>query len=157
MKLVRFLTLLDAYGGDLSVWPAPDRAASARLIESDPQAREALAQARKLDRLIRDGLKDERDREHVVEVLFSRPLPAQRRSVGGWFDALADWTVMDACFRLSWPRMAALICAGALGISIGLLTPEVWTVREHDRFAVSADSDPGGVILEGEADSGVLL
>jgi hypothetical protein len=163
MKFVRFLRLLDACGGDLTVWPQPEQAAARRLLARDPRAREALVQTLKLDELIREGLGqkpgEERAAENAAEPLFARPLPSQRRRLFGpeWLSALVDWTMLDGALRPSWPRVAALACAGALGISLGLLTPELWTAREPERFTVSGDSDPGGLILDGESDSGIIL
>lgn len=163
MKFVRFLKLLDARGGDLTVWPAPERDAARRLLESDPRAREAHARTLKLDGLIRDGLRqklgNERAAAKAAEPLFARALPPQRRNLftPEWLSALVDWTMMDGALHPSWPRVAALACAGALGISLGLLTPELWAARERERLTVSGDSDPGVIILDGEFDLGVIL
>jgi hypothetical protein len=162
MKFVRFLKLLDARGGDLTAWPAADQDAARRLLDSNPRAREALTQTLKLDGLIRDGLRQnpgDGRAARAVDPLFARPLPPQRRRLFGpeWLSAVVDWTMLDGALRPAWPRVAALACAGALGISLGLLTPELWTAREPERFTVSGDADPGGVILDGETDSGVIL
>ena len=49
--------------------------------------------------------------------LDAMPLPAQkRRLLAAWWPA----ALTDTTFAPAWPRLAALACAAALGISIGL-------------------------------------
>jgi ferric-dicitrate binding protein FerR (iron transport regulator) len=49
MELERFAALADAYGGDLSRWPADQRAAAMQCLAQHPQAATILAQAQALD------------------------------------------------------------------------------------------------------------
>lgn len=49
LSIEGFRGLLDRHGGDLSRWPAPDRAAAALLLERSPLAQEMLAEATRLD------------------------------------------------------------------------------------------------------------
>jgi hypothetical protein len=53
--------------------------------------------------------------ERVSQRLESRALPPQKRTLAWWPSALVDWD-----FAPAWPRVAALACAAALGITVGL-------------------------------------
>lgn len=49
MTLDRFRALCDAYGGEVRRWPAEEREAAQAFVETSEVAREALAEARRLD------------------------------------------------------------------------------------------------------------
>ncbi len=53
--------------------------------------------------------------ERIARRLESRALPPQSRPHAWWPSVLSDFT-----FAPAWPRIAALVCAAMLGISIGL-------------------------------------
>jgi hypothetical protein len=52
MALADFERLLEVYGGDRTRWPAEDRAAAAQLVARDGKARQLLAEAEGLDRVL---------------------------------------------------------------------------------------------------------
>lgn len=52
MSLADFERLLDVYGGDRTRWPAEERAAAAQLVARDAKARQVLAEAEALDRVL---------------------------------------------------------------------------------------------------------
>lgn len=52
----------------------------------------------------------------VLARLEAAPLPPQKRALLAWLPA----ALTDLNFAPAWPRVAALACAAALGISIGL-------------------------------------
>ena len=52
LTLERFVSLVDAYGGDLARWPAGFAGAAEDLLGTSPEARHHLAEARALDRLL---------------------------------------------------------------------------------------------------------
>jgi hypothetical protein len=149
MNRDRFQDLLDAWGADLSEWPAAGRAAAERLIATDPGAAEALAEARRLDRLIRASLAgaSDTDSENAAAGILSRlpdQLPAQEgRAVKPSLRASPlrrgpkPRTFAPA---LAWtpPRMAALGLAAALGIALGVF----WAQQSQDRRTLAA-SDEG--------------
>jgi hypothetical protein len=60
---------------------------------------------------------DDAAAERTLARLEAAPLPPQKRAslVAWWPGALVDWN-----FGPAWPRIAALACAAALGISVGL-------------------------------------
>ena len=53
--------------------------------------------------------------ERIVQRLDSMALPPQYRAISWWPSALMAWD-----FAPAWPRIAALGCAAALGITVGL-------------------------------------
>lgn len=52
MKLERFAELLAAYGAGAERWPESEREAAEALLAASPEARAALADARRLDRML---------------------------------------------------------------------------------------------------------
>jgi hypothetical protein len=54
--------------------------------------------------------------ERVLARIAAAPLPPQKRALLAWWPA----ALTDLNFAPAWPRVAALACAAALGISIGL-------------------------------------
>jgi hypothetical protein len=52
MTLAEFERLLDVYGGDRTLWPADARAAAAQLVARAGRARQLLAEAEALDRVL---------------------------------------------------------------------------------------------------------
>lgn len=52
MTLEEFVTLAEAWGGEIARWPAERRVAARRLLLVSPEARRALAEAAALDRLL---------------------------------------------------------------------------------------------------------
>jgi len=60
---------------------------------------------------------DETAAQRVLARLDARPLPPQKRArLAAWWPA----ALTDMNFAPAWPRLAALACAAALGISVGL-------------------------------------
>lgn len=49
LSLDGFRDLLDRHGGELSRWPAPERAAAGALLEHSPEAQTLLAEAARLE------------------------------------------------------------------------------------------------------------
>jgi hypothetical protein len=55
MTLTEFASLLDIYGGERARWPADARAAAAQLVAKDADARQLLAEAEALDRVLQSA------------------------------------------------------------------------------------------------------
>jgi hypothetical protein len=167
MTLERFRKLLDAWGGALSSWPEGERLAARRLLADDPRACAALEAAQKLDGLIRRGVAagsadDSATSEAVQRVLTRLSAAALPEQVNGaasarpaWASDMISWP-RTSWPRTSWTRLAALACAAALGIAIGILAP-MSPPHEPERHAASKDSDPGSFVFGGEQDVGVAL
>ena len=95
MKIERFQQLAEAFGGDLSRWPAGEQKAAAALLRTSPAARCALDAAAALDALLNKATRDDDDGRvdrmaaAVAAKLFDRPrapapprLPAPRWAAG---------------------------------------------------------------------------
>jgi len=65
--------------------------------------------------MARAGDSDDATAQRVLARLESGHLPAQKRARFIWPSVLTDWD-----FAPAWPRIAALGCAAALGITVGL-------------------------------------
>jgi hypothetical protein len=55
MTLAEFTRLLDVYGADRTRWPAEARATAAHLVARDAEARQLLAEAEALDRVLQSA------------------------------------------------------------------------------------------------------
>ena len=144
MDLARLQALLDCYGGDLSLWPQPDREAAERLLAIEQRARLALGRARRLDVLIAREVaapaaaeveQSEATAARLLEALAARPLPPQRRPMLPWrWPAL----LLDVDFAPAWPRIAALACAAALGVGVGLFGGDTSLFAGRNGAAIAA-------------------
>jgi hypothetical protein len=122
----------------------------------DPQPVE-----RRLDELIARGLRaipphaeDDVLATRILARLASQPLPPQRRSIlsGLWPAALLDVDLTPA-----WSRVAALACAGALGIALGLSGLDAGLFEQSGRAAASAagETDVAALMFDPEPMTGV--
>ncbi|HRJ61864.1 MAG TPA: hypothetical protein PKZ99_11870 [Azospirillaceae bacterium] len=59
MNIERFQYLAEAFGGDLSRWPAGEQKAAAALLRASPAARRALDEALALDALLNKATQDD--------------------------------------------------------------------------------------------------
>lgn len=59
MNIERFQYLAEAFGGDLSRWPAEQRKTAAALLRTSPAARRALDEALALDALLNKATQDD--------------------------------------------------------------------------------------------------
>jgi len=105
MTLAEFQDVLDARGGDMSLWPAELRQAAERLVAADPQAEACLRQARRLDDLVRHGLRTraalpDAAAARVVGRL-TRDLPRQRRFALPWPALLLEVDLAPARLRIA--------------------------------------------------------
>ncbi len=153
MNLKKFQKLLDIYGSDLSAWPEKVRAEAAGLLAQDSGAWKTLNQAREFDRLIARHLAGEAPGKvsdaaaaaRMMARLAIQPLPAQREQPARWQRVFIEWTLFDSDFTLAWPRIAALACAAALGMTVGILGAQKQAVQDAGRVTVSLDAADGDV------------
>lgn len=67
---------------------------------------------------------------------FDSALPPQKRPFAWWPAALTDWN-----FAPAWPRVAALACAAALGITVGLSSLGMQLAADLDLVRVASSDD----------------
>ena len=141
----RVRALLDAYGADHGRWPQAERAAAQRLMAADPALAAEVAEAAAVDTLL-DALPDPAPGPALRVALKAIP----ERDRLGWTDRLAAlWP-----FEAPWRPAAGLAAAAAVGLVIGLATPETstadaaLTVAYHDPVADAAAMASGASALE---------
>ena len=84
--------------------------------------------------------------------LDATPLPPQKRGL------LAAWwpiALTDTNFAPAWPRLAALACAAALGISVGLSGLGTRIVTGLDLVRVAAADETGANIFDSDSITGL--
>ena len=154
MTLAEFQDVLDARGGDMSLWPAELRQAAERLVAADPQAEACLRQARRLDDLVRHGVRaraalPDAAAARVVGRL-TRDLPRQRRFALPWPALLLEVDLAPA--RL---RIAALSAVACLGIALGLFGPDLDAAGGSAGVGAAPSDSILAALLEPEPMTGV--
>ncbi len=104
MDLTRFNTLCDAYGGDMTRWPAAERAPAAALAAADPAAAQALADAQTLDGILHLSRAPAPSMALRDRILAAAPRERARRSF--------DWLLKAGLG-------AGLAAAGVAGVLVG--------------------------------------
>ena len=90
--------------------------------------------------------------ERVMARLDATPLPPQKRGL------LAAWwptALTDTNFAPAWPRLAALACAAALGISVGLSGLGTRIATGLDLVRVAAADEAGANIFDSDSIAGL--
>jgi hypothetical protein len=106
------------------------------------------AAADELDAAIRHALLRHDDAAAAMRVrarLAAQSLPPQRRGF------LADWwpaALMNATFAPAWPRLAALGCAGMLGLAVGLSGLGTRIASDLDLITVASADDTASNVLD---------
>lgn len=115
-----FEDLLDRHGPDLARWPEGARAAAERLLARDAAAREAMAGAQALARML-----DTVAAPEPGSALYGRILAEVEASpaIGG---GLFGW------MRGVWAQGGALAAAAALGLTIGFIEARASTPMPTD-------------------------
>jgi hypothetical protein len=115
---------------------------------------------RRLDELIArearampEQSKDDALAARVLATLEARPLPQQRRSM------LSHWwptALLDVDLTPAWPRVAALACAGTLGVALGLFGADIGAFDQSGAAAASAaETDVAALVFDPEPVTGV--
>jgi len=154
MNADEFRDRLDHLGAEISAWPDQDREAAERLLASDPAARAHLGAARRMDDLISHAMQPgspvaAASADRVLRAV-SQPLPRQRRSPLWWAWPAALLEVDLAPARL---RIAALAGVAVLGITLGLLGPDI--ASSDGGFAVASASSDLAAVFDPEPLTGV--
>src|SRR5581483_10922682 len=72
----------------------------------------------------------------ILDALAASPLPAQRRLMRWWPAPLLDIDLSP-----SWPRVAAFACVMAIGIAVGLISPDIGVFDNAVTVSAAADID----------------
>ena len=117
---------------------------------------------RQLDELIARELRGQPQQSGDGEIaarilarLEARPLPEQRRSL------LSRWwptALLEVDLTPAWPRVAALACAGIVGIALGLFGADVAALQQSGAAAASgaaAETDLAALFFDPEPVTGV--
>ena len=114
MNLDRLKSLLEAYGANPSRWPAEERDAAEAMIAASDQAREALAEASRLDALL-----DQAPPPPPVDRLGWR-----LRGIGPRAELMVASTGRRSAFSMTnLARAAAVVLAIAGGVAVGTAIP----------------------------------
>ena len=131
LSLERFQELLDRWGADLTEWPEIDRKAAEILITGDPTAGRLLAQAERLDELLRESPAIAASPALKARILEAAPGHAVISAVSTRWENL--WP-----FGPIWRPAMALACAAFLGIVVGIADPIMLFTEENSRAASAA-------------------
>lgn len=128
MTLDRFRDLADAWGGDLSRWPASEQAAARVLMETSPAARAEFDEARSFDVLLsRDVVAPPSSglRREIV-------LAADARLEGGFWKTL--WRELGGA-RIAGPALAASVVLGVAASAMLSPALDATTTAEPPDYA----------------------
>jgi hypothetical protein len=116
---------------------------------------------RRLDELIARELrampqqaKDDALAARILAALDAQPLPRQRRSLlSRWWPA----ALLDVDLTPAWPRVAALACAGMVGVALGLFGGDIGAFEQSGAAAASAavETDVAALVFDPEPVTGV--
>jgi hypothetical protein len=131
-------------------------------VATNDEERSSMNDAeRRLDELIARELRaqpqqspDEEVAARILARLEALPLPQQRRSL------LSQWwptALLDVDLTPAWPRVAALACAGILGIALGLFGADIAALQQSGAAAASgaAETDLAALFFDPEPVTGV--
>jgi hypothetical protein len=90
--------------------------------------------------------------QRLLARLDALPLPPQKRGL------LAVWwpaALTDVNFAPAWPRVAALACAAALGISVGLSGLGARIAADLDLVRMASADEAGATIFDSDTIAGL--
>jgi hypothetical protein len=90
--------------------------------------------------------------ERVLARLAAAPRPPQKR---GWLAAWWPAALTDLNFAPAWPRVAALACAAALGVSVGLSGLGTRIAADLDLVRVASADEAGATIFDSDTIAGL--
>jgi len=105
-----------------------------------------------LARVMAPALDADNAAERALMRLDATPLPAQKRGLlGAWWPA----ALTDMNFAPAWPRLAALACAAALGISVGLSGIGTRIATGLDLVRLASADEAGANIFDSDSIAGL--
>lgn len=104
--LIRFETMLDAYGAEPRRWPADRRAEAEALLLRSPEARALRESAARLDSFLDKAAVEPAPAHLVGRVLAAAPRPRAARGLSHWMAGL-------------WKPAIGLAFAAVLGVALG--------------------------------------
>lgn len=135
--------VLDAYGGDRTRWPAHVRLELSQLLSVSPQARELLAGAQALDRLLDMAPAVPKEK---IDALAQRILaqaarsPRVATSTGGPVQAARPAVPQWRRFSAGMAALAASLMIGVLAGQSSALAPTVGEIAAAAGLGTAADS-----------------
>ena len=156
-SLRRLRKLAEAYGGDLSRWPASERIGAQQLCETSADARACLERARQLDRLLDQAdarlraqseraadeeVALERLRAHVAAQIAVTPRQSKRIAPS------SPWNVVSPYLALSRPVLVGTVCTLLIVIGFGLGSRFPTRHASGDVISVLQLSTLGGAFAE---------
>jgi hypothetical protein len=106
-------------------------------------------------RAMPEQAKDDALAGRILAALEAQPLPRQRRSLlSHWWPA----ALLDVDLAPAWPRVAALACAGTLGVALGLFGADIGAFEQSGAAAASAataETDVAALVFDPEPVTGV--
>jgi hypothetical protein len=141
VKLSRFSAIIDAYGAEPTHWPERERDDVLALSRSSVLAARALARARELDSVLRDGDPLEIDIHPArFAQLHARIMAGIQNSRKSWLERVLG---MDLAPARLWPSLAGMAVATILGIAVGMSgLMQLDTNGETDDLVVSSIDMP---------------
>jgi len=145
VDLDRFAAIVDAYGADPAAWPTDERSNALALLEVSEDAVRLRDEAAELDGLLGD-LPD----VAPSMALRSRILEAAPQSARTWSERWARIAQLVWPFGPSWQPVTALAAAAVLGITVGLVVPDLSPTSDE----TTASDDTTTVVAEVALDTG---
>ncbi|MFT6559764.1 hypothetical protein [Sneathiella sp.] len=132
MTGTRFSEILDAYGARTTQWPAEEVSAAQELLQQSSDARKMLQNAETLDRLIDDQTAP----VSASGALLGRILEQadlQKKTPGPLWHGLISSFLKPA---------AGLVLATCLGITVGIIRPDLIDISDEINFEDLSVTDP---------------
>jgi hypothetical protein len=160
MNRAKLQALLDRCGSDLADCPGAERLAAERLLGRDSEARNLLAQARRLERLLVQSLNRESQKatdEAALRILsrLSRNLPEQEPVITQ--KAVRASLPFLLASSSPWQRYAALTFAAALGIAIGVFSADLQATEDRQPMSLAfddAETDLSALLFDNDTTAG---
>jgi len=134
LSFERFAELVAAYGGELELWPADERAAAAALLETSAEARALVAAEAELDGALAEPNAAPEPSAALMRRLNEIPVRVAQRRV--WWP-----------FRRAWIPAVGWAFAAAVGVGWGL----VGTPFEESELTATSAVAVGSVTQEAPA------
>ena len=138
VDLDRFAAIVDAYGADPAAWPIDERESALALLEVSEQAVRLRDEAAALDGLLGDLPEVEPSLALRTRILEAAPQPART-----WSERWARIAEVVWPFGPSWQPVSALAAAAVLGITVGLVVPDVSPVDNDPTVVAEVALDTG--------------
>lgn len=139
----RFAQLLACYGAQPERWPAAERAAALKLLDSNANAQGMASEARQFDQWLLSPVAQSPAFADLATRLLQRELPSPARSL---IDRLLTWLLPSP--ELPWRQLWRPVAVACLPLAIGLLVgfqielvPETYATSVEEELYLISLSD----------------